>query len=94
VSPGERDSERAASPLRVALLAIDDPELARRLLGPDATAARCRVVFETMLPLREPTRLVAVLPHGLSITFASEDDEPTVMLVPWSRVAYVTAVQG
>ena len=90
----ERETDAASGPLRVALLEIDDPQLARQLLGPGSTAARCRVVFETMLPVREPARLEAVLPHGLSISFAGDDDAPLVMLVPWSRVAYVTAARA
>ena len=86
------------APARVVELEIPSIHLAEQLFGVcpvESTLDRCRVVLERMLPLGEPARLAAVLPHGLSIELpATSTRAHGRLLVPWAHVSYVTGERG
>ncbi len=83
----EDPREPSAGPVRVAELTLDNRRQSEALLGAGVNVDRCRVAFRNMLPAAEEARLLAVLPHGISITFGDEGDG---LLVPWGNISYVT----
>lgn len=82
---------KPTSPLRVLEVEIATEDLGIALAG--QAVPRARLVFQDMLPVESPARLSAVLGHGVVIEMlAPATFEYNRVLVPWSKISYVTTL--